>query len=69
MIELYSHRLKLDPETPQNWATLAFLYYNQGDINRAIEILREAQTVLPSFTAANCFIDNIEAGLDPQQGC
>jgi thioredoxin-like negative regulator of GroEL len=70
LIELFSYRLEADPTVAQNWATLAFLYYNQPDIPKAVELLLEAQVVIPTFAStSNCIIGNIEAGIDPQLGC
>ncbi len=70
MIELFAHRIEADQTVAQNWATLAFLYYNQGDAARAVETLVDAQVVIPTFAStSNCIISNIEAGLDPQLGC
>jgi len=54
----------------QDWATLSFLYYQAGDSEKSVEVLNEAKEAIPEFTdAADCFIKNIEAGNDPQEGC
>jgi tetratricopeptide (TPR) repeat protein len=75
--ELFEYRVSLEPDGSQNyrneaqtWASLAFLHYQQGSTTRAIEVLEEASEAIPSFSSsASCFIDNIEAGNDPQEGC
>ncbi len=57
-------------ESPQTWATLAYLYYQQDKNEQAIAVLEESKEKLPAFSAtADCFIANIEAGNDPQEGC
>lgn len=54
----------------QTWASLAFLYYQVGSSTAAIATLEEARQVVPSFaTTAQCFIGNIEAGNEPNEGC
>jgi len=70
MIELFETRLAADPSQAQTWATLAFLYYEQADLERAIGLLQEVQTVIPGFAStAACIAGNITAGTDPQVGC
>jgi cytochrome c-type biogenesis protein CcmH/NrfG len=55
---------------PQNWATLAFLYYELEDTQKAVATLEEAMQVIPDFApTAQCIAGNIEAGNDPQEGC
>lgn len=57
-------------EEPQTWASLAYLYYQQGNNEEAIATLQEAAEKLPTFQpTATCFIENIENGRDPQDGC
>jgi O-antigen ligase/tetratricopeptide (TPR) repeat protein len=75
--ELFEYRLSLEPdnrqsyrEEAQSWASLAFLYYQSGSTTKAIETLEEAAIEVPSFSdTAGCFIENIEAGNEPQEGC
>ncbi len=77
VIQLFDFRIRGEfPENvgwkkdPQNWATLAFLYYQNDDLETAVSILNEAKEVIPTFEdSANCFIDNIENDKDPQEGC
>ncbi|MCA9361800.1 O-antigen ligase family protein [Candidatus Kaiserbacteria bacterium] len=75
--QLFEHRVR--PETggkqewidnAQNWATLAYLYYQNDEAEKAIAVLQEAMSKIPSFEpTATCFIDNLENGRDPQEGC
>lgn len=70
LVELFSNRIIYGPENPQNWATLAYLLYEDGQKERAIETLEESKTAVPAFAdKAGCFIENIESGNDPQEGC
>lgn len=70
LIELYEERVKNNPEVDQNWASLAFLYSQQGDTAAAVATLRRAAELSPAFAkSANCIADNIEAGRQPQEGC
>jgi O-antigen ligase/tetratricopeptide (TPR) repeat protein len=75
--ELFEYRTQVEPDgsqdwknEPQTWASLAFLYYQSGDNEKAIETLRRAEEIIPEFAVtASCFIDNINNGVDPQEGC
>ena len=75
--ELFEYRVNSQPSEeqnwvndPQNWATLAFLYYQQGMKEKAIEILNQAKEVIPTFApTASCFVGNIENNKEPQEGC
>lgn len=75
--ELFSYRVNTEPDTQQtwrtdaqNWATLAFLYHEMGDKDKAISALNEAKTVVPSFDVmASCIIGNIENNRAPEEGC
>jgi tetratricopeptide (TPR) repeat protein len=77
MTELFEYRLSLEPDgrqsyrsEAQGWASLAFLYYQRGSSTKAIETLEEAATEVPTFSdTAACFIENLEAGNEPQEGC
>jgi tetratricopeptide (TPR) repeat protein len=77
VIKLFEYRANTEPdgrqkwqEQPQTWASLAYLYYKSGNNERAIEVLNEGKEAIPSFAGtAACFVDNIESGKDPQEGC
>ncbi len=68
--ELYAIRVKEAPTNPQNWASLSFLYYEAGERDESIAVLREGAENIPTFRqSALCFIANIEAGKEPGEGC
>jgi len=75
--ELFKLRVGYEPDNQQswrtdaqNWATLAFLYHQLEETERAVETLTEAAEVIPSFApTAQCISANIEAGNEPQEGC
>jgi O-antigen ligase/tetratricopeptide (TPR) repeat protein len=74
MIELFEYRINADSKewaaNPQTWATLAYLYYQGENNERAIEVLETAAERLPAFASTSlCFIENIENGREPQEGC
>lgn len=75
--ELFEYRVNAEPDEsqkwaddPQNWATLAYLYYRLKDTEKAIATLNASKERIPSFTAtATCIAGNIENGREPQEGC
>ena len=75
--DLYEYRVHAEPdaaqkwsEDPQTWASLAFLYHQQNDSEKAVATLNEAKEKIPSFApTATCIADNIENGREPQEGC
>jgi len=75
--KLFEIRVATEPDAqqswrtePQSWATLAFLYYQLEEEQKAIETLKEATEVIPTFApTAQCIVENIENGTDPQAGC
>jgi len=70
LAELFEIRVTEAITTPQMWASLAFLYYQQDKIAEAIDALSRAKLAIPSFApTATCIADNIEAGREPQEGC
>lgn len=70
MIRLYQARTAAKPTEEKNWVSLAFLYYQQGDNEKAVEVLEAAVAAKPAFgKIASCFIKNIKAGNEPQDGC
>ncbi len=71
LLELHKERVKHDPNTAQNWASLAFLYFEQGDNEQAIATLEEGGRVNPGFAStASCIAQNIVTGSsEPQTGC
>jgi tetratricopeptide (TPR) repeat protein len=70
LAQLFEARVASNPEEAQTWATLAFVYYQDGRTEDALRVLEEAADSVPSFSeTATCFANNIEQGIDPQTGC
>ncbi|MBY0309575.1 O-antigen ligase family protein [Patescibacteria group bacterium] len=70
LAELFTIRRDKNPENAQNWASLAFVYYQMNDIDRALQILTEGGEVVPSFKKpAECIADNIKNGRAPDTAC
>lgn len=67
---LYESRVFADNSNPQNWASLAFVYYQLKQNDKAVETLERAKVAVPSFApAAACFSANIKKGVSPEVGC
>lgn len=67
---VFRRRAELVPNVAQNWASLSYVYYEHGDTEKSIEVLEDAKVNVPGFAdTAQCFIDNIEAGNEPAEGC
>jgi tetratricopeptide (TPR) repeat protein len=74
MIELFERRIELTPATDknaaQNWATLAYLYHDKGDMKGALRVLEEGTKQVPTFApTASCLSNNIKLGKAPEEGC
>ena len=70
LTDLYELRIAASPNSAQNYASLAFVHYQEENTDAAVETLERGRDAIPSFEqAATCFIDNIENGRDPQEGC
>ena len=70
LLELYEIRVVEKPADAQNRASLAFLYYQLKDIDKAVATLEAAALEIPSFaTAATCYAGNIKLGKDPSTPC
>jgi O-antigen ligase/tetratricopeptide (TPR) repeat protein len=70
LASLYESRITTDESNPQNWASLAFVYYQLKENDKAIETLTRAAVAVPSFgPAAQCFSANIAKGVSPEVGC
>ena len=69
--DLYKNRAASKPEeVEQDFASLAYLYSQMGNTRAAVETLRQAAEVRPSFAkTATCIANNIEAGRAPEEGC
>lgn len=70
LIEMFQARVEARPNVAQNHASLSFLYYQAGEIEAAVSALETASVAVPAFApTASCFIDNINAGNEPNQDC
>lgn len=70
LAQLYEIRIARQPSDAQARASLAFLYYQLDEPEKAVAVLRTAATDIPSFAEkASCYADNIEAGIDPSTPC
>ena len=70
LADLYETRLQKDSSVAQNWASLAFVYYQMKENDKAVDALARAKVAIPSFaTMAQCISNNIVAGNSPQEGC
>ncbi len=70
LITLYEEKIKLQPVKEQDWTSLAFLYNQSGQPEKAVATLREIAELKPTFSkTANCLANNIEAGDAPEVGC
>lgn len=70
LAELYEIRTQKDPTAAQNWASLAFVYYQLGNKERSLEVLAEGGQQIPSFReTATCVSENIKNGREPAADC
>jgi O-antigen ligase/Tfp pilus assembly protein PilF len=74
MIELFKKRIEITPladqAASQNYATLAFLYHQKGDMDNALKTLDEGMKIIPAFQkTATCLSNNIKSGKAPDEGC
>ena len=74
MIELLKKRIEVTPVSDktaaQNYASLAFLYFENQAKDEALSILEEGKTKIPTFAkTATCLSNNIKNGKDPSIGC
>jgi Flp pilus assembly protein TadD len=50
--QAFTHALEIDPESPEAWYNLGYLYWETGDVERAKQSLRRALQCDPGLTAA-----------------
>lgn len=68
--KMFRARIKKQPNNPQHRVSFASMYYQKGDTDAAIAVLREGIEAIPSLeTTGACYIANIEAGKEPGVGC
>lgn len=70
LASFYETRVTTDDTNPQNWASLAYVYYQLKQNDKAIATLDRAKIAVPTFaTTATCFAANIQKGVSPEVGC
>jgi len=70
LAKLYEIRVISASTTAQNWASLAFTYYQMKDIDKAVSTLARGSEAVPSFAStATCVTANLKAGRSPEVGC
>lgn len=73
LAEVFEARVAAQPQDPQNRASLAYVYYELGQIPKAIDVLNTATLELATTTGfaerAQCYISNLEKGVKPDEGC
>jgi cytochrome c-type biogenesis protein CcmH/NrfG len=70
LIDIFKVRVMSTPDSAQNWATLAFLYNENGDKEGALQALEDGKRAAPSFArTATCIADNIKNNREPEAGC
>ena len=70
LASLYETRLETDGTNPQNWASLAYVYYQLKQNDKAVSTLERATVAVPAFApTAQCFSANIKKGISPEVGC
>jgi O-antigen ligase/tetratricopeptide (TPR) repeat protein len=82
MATLYERRLAVDGSVAQNWASLAYVYYQQSNasgtdaltkkqlVDKAISTLSRGATAVPTFApTASCVSENLRNGRAPELGC
>lgn len=68
--DMFTARAEARPTVAQNWASLSFLYYQDDEIEEAKAVLAEGIEKSENFTeVGTCYLENIEAGNSPAEGC
>ncbi len=68
--DMFASRIEQKPNNPQHRASLAYVYYEAGEIDEAVNVLEQAVEVIPSFAEfGTCYIDNLKAGNEPNKDC
>lgn len=70
LVKMLESRIQANPTEVQDRASLAFVYYRAGNIDKAIEVLEATMVAIPEFEpSGKCFIKNINLGNDPSDPC
>jgi O-antigen ligase/tetratricopeptide (TPR) repeat protein len=68
--DLLEQRLLANSDNAQGWASLAFLYYQAKDNEKAKDALIRGAAAVPTFArTATCISSNIDKGIDPGTPC
>lgn len=70
LADMFIIRIEKRPDVAQERASLAFIYYELKEMDKAIAVLKTAADEVPTFAeSAQCFIANLEKGVVPDEGC
>ncbi len=70
LARMFEKRIELQPDNSQHRATLAFIYTEMKQTQKAIEVLEKASLDIPEFKeTAQCFVGNLKKGAKPDEGC
>lgn len=70
LAELFKVRIEAQPENLQHRASLAYIYYELGQIDKSVEVLTQAGEDIPAFAPTGaCYVENLKAGNTPDEGC
>jgi len=67
---LFEARIESQPANTQYRASLSYIYYQLGDVEKSIEVLNKAGEAIPDFrSTAQCYAGNLKNGNEPSEGC
>lgn len=70
LVKILKERIRLEPDNAQHRASLASVYYEDGQIDKAVAVLEEASREIPAFASlGQCYIDSMQSGEDPRVAC
>ena len=70
LAKLLVAKIEKEPKNAQHRASLSFVYYKLGDIEKSVEVLTQAGEDIEVFApTAQCYVANLEAGNAPDKGC
>lgn len=70
VIKILEERIDAEPNDAQHRASMASVYYEDGQINEAIAILEQAIEDIPEFSIlGQCYVSSMRSGEDPRASC
>lgn len=70
LIKMLETKIASQPNNAQHRASLAFVYYQNDNIDAAIDVLEKGIIDVPNFEpVASCYIENLRAGNSPAENC